>query len=197
MAQSYGVDARVRADHDTEAARSDVELIAAINSGDAAAFEVLYRRHRDWVAGLACRFTGDSDASLDVMQETFLYFLRKFPGFRLTANLKTFLYPAVRHLAIAARQKAARYQATAAELEQLDHAPAPPATGSGADDLQFVLAALPEEQREVLLLRFVDGLSLAEVAAAMDIPLGTVKSRLHNALETLRQDEHTRNFFER
>jgi RNA polymerase sigma-70 factor, ECF subfamily len=197
MAQSYGVDARVRADHDTEAARSDIELIAAINSGDAAAFEVLYRRHRDWVAGLAYRFTGDSDASLDVMQETFLYFLRKFPGFRLTANLKTFLYPAVRHLAIAARQKAARYQATAAELEQLDHAPAPPATGSGADDLQFVLAALPEEQREVLLLRFVDGLSLAEVAAAMDIPLGTVKSRLHNALETLRQDERTRNFFER
>ena len=52
-------------------------------------------------------------------------------------------------------------------------------------------------QREVLLLRFVDGLSLAEIAEAMDIPLGTVKSRLHNALQTLRQDERTRNFFER
>jgi DNA-directed RNA polymerase specialized sigma24 family protein len=47
-----------------------------------------------------------------VLQETFLYFLRKFPGFRLTANLKTFLYPAVRHLSIAARRKAARYQTT-------------------------------------------------------------------------------------
>ena len=127
MAQSHGVDARVRADHDTEAARSDVELVAAINSGDAAAFEVLYFRHRDWVAGLAFRFTADNDASLDVLQETFLYLLRKFPGFRLTANLKTFLYPAVRHLAIAARHKAARYQATAAELDQLEHAPAPPA----------------------------------------------------------------------
>ena len=121
MAQSHGVDARVRPDHDTEAARSDVELVAAINTSDAAAFEVLYFRHRDWVTGLAFRFTGDNDASLDVMQETFLYFLRKFPGFRLTANLKTFLYPAVRHLAIAARQKVARYQATAAELEQLEH----------------------------------------------------------------------------
>jgi RNA polymerase sigma-70 factor (ECF subfamily) len=197
MAQSHGVGARVKSDHDTETARSDVELVAAINSGDAAAFEVLYFRHRDWVVALAYRFTGDSDAALDVMQETFLYLLRKFPGFRLTANLKTFLYPAVRHLALAARHKAARYQATASELEQLEQAPAPPAVGAGADDLRFVLAALPEEQREVLLLRFVDGLSLAEIAEAMDIPLGTVKSRLHNALQTLRQDERTRNFFER
>lgn len=194
---SLGPDARVREDRDTEVARSDVELVAAINSGDADAFETLYSRHRDWVAALAYRFTGDSDASLDVLQETFLYFLRKFPGFKLTANLKTFLYPAVRHLSLAARSKAARYQATAAELDLLEHAPAPSATGSDVADLQIVLTALPEEQREVLLLRFVDGLSLAEVAQAMHIPLGTVKSRLHNALQTLRHDERTRIFFER
>jgi len=187
----------VRANEDIEASPSDVALVAAINGGDAAAFEVLYFRHRDWVAGLACRFTGDSDAALDVMQETFLYLLRKFPGFRLTANLKTFLYPAVRNLSISARRKTARYQATPAELEQLEHAPAPAAPGAEAGDLQVVLTALPEEQREVLLLRFVDGLSLAEIAATMDIPLGTVKSRLHNALQTLRQDERTRAFFDR
>ena len=174
-----------------------LELVAAINGGDAAAFEVLYFRHRDWVAALAYRFTGDSDAALDVMQETFLYLLRKFPGFRLTANLKTFLYPAVRNLSIGVRRKAARYQATAAELEQLEHAPAPAESGAEAGDLQVVFAALPEEQREVLMLRFVDGLSLAEIAEAMDIPLGTVKSRLHNALQTLRQDERTRAFFDR
>jgi RNA polymerase sigma-70 factor, ECF subfamily len=187
----------VTANQDIEASRSDVELVAAINRGDSAAFEILYFRHRDWVAGLAYRFTGDSDAALDVLQETFLYFLRKFPGFRLTANLKTFLYPAVRNLSIAVRRKAARYQATPAELEQLEHAPAPPIAGAEAGDLQTLLAALPEEQREVLLLRFVDGLSLAEIAEAMDIPLGTVKSRLHNALQTLRQDERTKAFFDR
>jgi RNA polymerase sigma-70 factor, ECF subfamily len=197
MVLSHCEDARVRANEDIEASPSDVELVAAINGGDAAAFEVLYFRHRDWVAALAYRLTGDNDAALDVMQETFLYFLRKFPGFRLTANLKTFLYPAVRNLSIAARRKAARYQATPAELEQLEHTAAPPAAGAEDADLQFVLAALPEEQREVLSLRFVDGLSLAEVAGAMSIPLGTVKSRLHNALQTLRQDERTRNSFER
>src|SRR2546423_15536798 len=93
--------------------RDDQQLIAAINCGDSAAFEVLYFRYRDWVVGLAHRIIGDSDAALDVMQETFLYFLRKFPGFKLTANFKTFLYPAVRNLAIAARQKAGPYRATA------------------------------------------------------------------------------------
>jgi RNA polymerase sigma factor (sigma-70 family) len=188
---------RVTTKQDIEAERSDAELVAAINDGDSAAFEVLYLRYRDWVTGLAYRLTGDSDASLDVLQETFLYVLRKFPGFRLTANFKTFLYPAVRNLSIAARRKAARYQASPAEEEQIENAPAaePPSTGLG--DLQVVLAALPEEQREVLLLRFVDGLSLAEVAAAMGIPVGTVKSRLHNGLQTLRVDERTRNFFER
>jgi RNA polymerase sigma-70 factor (ECF subfamily) len=197
MLPSHCEDARVRANEDIEASPSDAELVAAMNGGDAAAFEVLYFRHRDWVTALAYRFTGDSHAALDVMQETFLYFLRKFPGFRLTANLKTFLYPAVRNLSIAARRKVARYQATPAELEQLEHTAAPPAPGAEAADLQFVLAALPEEQREVLLLRFVDGLSLAEIADAMAVPLGTVKSRLHNALHALRQDERTRTFFDR
>src|SRR6266571_9345084 len=90
--------------------RSDLELISAINSGDDSAFEVLYYRYRDWVVALAFRLTGDRELALDVLQETFLYFVKKFPGFRLTAQLKTFLYPAVRNLSIAARRKAERFQ---------------------------------------------------------------------------------------
>jgi RNA polymerase sigma-70 factor (ECF subfamily) len=194
MAQSFLLDAPLPA-MDSLDARSDLELIAAINGGDAAAFEVLYLRHRDWVVSLAHRFTSDNDAALDVMQETFLYFLKKFPGFRLTANLKTFLYPAVRNLSIAARRKAQRYQATEAELEQIETTPAESA--AVLNELQIVLASLSEEHRETVLLRFVDGLSLAEIAEAMEIPLGTVKSRLHTALETLRNDKRTREFFDK
>src|SRR5438034_7161618 len=115
MAESFVVDAPAQAQDHLDA-RTDQELIAAINNGEAAAFEALYFRYRDWVVGLAYRFTRDEDAALDVLQETFLYFLKKFPGFRLTANLKTFLYPAVRNLSIGARRKAGRYQATEAEL---------------------------------------------------------------------------------
>ena len=196
MGQSFLVDAPEPAKQSGDE-RSDLELIAAINDGDAGAFEVLYFRYRDWVVGLAHRITGDSDAALDVMQETFLYFLRKFPGFHLTANFKTFLYPAVRNLSIAARQKAGRYQATVGELEKLDFAPAPDEVGTDLGEVGAVLANLSEEHREVLLLRFVDGLSLAEIAEATEIPLGTVKSRLHNALECLRKDERTKEFFER
>jgi RNA polymerase sigma-70 factor, ECF subfamily len=196
MTESLLVEFRVQANASLDP-RSDLELIAAINGGDAAAFESLYFRYRDWVASLAYRFTGDSDAALDVLQETFLYLLRKFPGFRLTAQLKTFLYPAVRNLSIAASRKTNRYQSSAAELERIEQTAAHDCGDAGAGELALVLAGLSEEHREVLLLRFVDGLSLAEIAQAAEIPLGTVKSRLHNALETLRRDERTKEFFER
>lgn len=176
--------------------RNDQELVAAINNGDAAAFEVFYFRYRDWVAQLAHRFTGDETIALDVLQETFLYVLRKFPGFKLTAQFKTFLYPAVRNLSIAARRKTSRYQATEAELLAVENTAAPEAAGTPATELDFVLANLPDVQKEVVLLRFVDGLSLAEISEAMEIPLGTVKSRLHNALETLRADPRTKEFFQ-
>ena len=195
MAQSCILDASLPA-MDSLDARSDLELIAAINRGDAAAFEILYFRYRNWVLSLAHRFTSDSDAALDVMQETFLYLLRKFPGFRLTSNLKTFLYPAVRNLSIAARRKAQRYQATEAELEAIENTPAQTSAPASSSELQIVLSALSEEHRETILLRFVDGLTLAEIAEAMGTPLGTVKSRLHVALQTLRTDKRTREFFD-
>src|ERR1041385_8586413 len=121
MAESSLVDARETTGLDT---RTDLELVAAINRGDADAFGVLYLRYRDWVTALAFRFTGDESLALDVLQETFLYFLKKFPGFKLTAQLKTFLYPVVKNLSIAARRKAERHQSTEGELVALENQPA-------------------------------------------------------------------------
>jgi RNA polymerase sigma-70 factor, ECF subfamily len=169
--------------------RSDEALIAAVNHGDTAAFETLYYRYRDWVVHTAFRFTGDRDLALDVLQETFLYFSKKFPGFRLTAKLTTFLYPAVRNHSIAARRKNERF-VSAAEL------PENVAASTPEGGLHEVLAKLPAEQREVLLLRFVDGMSMEEIAAALKIPAGTVKSRLHYSLKTLREDPVTKMLFE-
>jgi RNA polymerase sigma-70 factor (ECF subfamily) len=168
-----------------------------MNRGDDAAFEALYRRYRSWVVGLAYRFTGNDELARDVMQETFLYFLEKFPGFTLTANLKTFLYPAVKNLSITARRKSSRYQSTEVELDFLETLESSGASGSGRDELSSVLKDLSEEHRETLLLRFVDDLSLGEIAEAMGVPLGTVKSRIHSALADLREDPRTRKFFER
>ena len=185
---------RLQPTHDDP--RADHDLIAAVNRGDDEAFESLYRRHRDWVVHLALRFTGDHALALDVLQETFLYFLKKFPGFTLTCQLRSFLYPAVRNLALATRRKAERLQSEDGELPELE-APTPAPTGDTArDQLAAVVAALSEAHREVLLLRFVDGLSLNEIAEALEIPLGTVKSRLHNALDALRRDQRTKEFFD-
>jgi RNA polymerase sigma-70 factor, ECF subfamily len=178
-----------------EDSRADQELIAAANAGDAAAFEALYFRYRDWVASLAHRFIGDRDLALDVLQETFLYLLQKFPGFVLTCQLKTFLYPAVRNLSIAARRKAQRAQGDAPIPETAEAPPSP--TMGALNEVEDVLHALSPEHREVLLLRFVDGLKLGEIAEALEIPLGTVKSRLHNGLAALRADARTKKFFDR
>lgn len=164
--------------------RSDQQLVEAINQGDMSAFEVLYFRYRDWTMRLALRFTGHHDDALDVLQETFAYLARKFPGFVLTAALTTFLYPAVRNHSLAMRRK--RLRSTGGD----DLLPLIPEAGDSAashsqmerDDLQSRFASLSEEHQEVLLMRFVDGMSLPEIAAALDLPVGTVKSRLHYAI---------------
>jgi len=170
----------------------DVELVAAINAGSHAAFESLYLRHRDWVVAMAFRLTGDEGLAHDVLQEVFLYLLRKFPGFELRSSLRTFLYPAVRNLSLAARRKAGRCQAGDDENEILANFPAPASEHAGDEDLSLLLKDLPGSQREALLLRFVEGFSLEEIAAAVGVPLGTVKSRLHNALRALRDNPRTR-----
>lgn len=174
--------------------RSDEELVEAFRSGDESAFEAIYDRYHRWVAALACRFTGNREDALDVLQETFAYLVGKFPGFELRARLTTFLYPAVKHLAARARRwrkrefknDAALDRALAPESEQ-------PAERA---ELATVLGSLPDPQREVVLLRFVDGLTLEEIALAIDVPLGTVKSRLHHAIRNLREDPRTRRYFE-
>jgi RNA polymerase sigma-70 factor (ECF subfamily) len=170
-------------------------LVAALNGGDGSAFEAIYFRYRDWVARLAGRFSRDENDALDVVQETFLYLHRKFPGFVLSARLTTFLYPVVKHLALAGRRKRGR---TSGDPTALELTPAPAAADRGAEgveDLKVVLSAVPEIHREVLLMRYVDEMSLEEISGALSIPLGTVKSRMHNALKMLAEDPRTKRFF--
>jgi RNA polymerase sigma-70 factor (ECF subfamily) len=176
--------------------RSDAELVEALNGGDLSAFDAIYYRYRDRVSRLAQRFTGNEEDALDVLQETFAYVHRKFPGFLLTSAMMTFLYPVVKHLSLAARRKRQRMSGDDAALETAVAAECAAAPGAARAELSAVLACLPLTHREVLLLRFVDGLSLEEIAAVMKIPLGTVKSRIHNALATLRADTRTRAYFE-
>ena len=173
---------------------SDQELIQLINEGDTNAFEVLYQRHKDWVFRLAWRFTGNQQDTLDVLQETFIYLLGKFPGFKLTASMTTFLYPVVKNISLTIRSKSRRFRSSEEILGEIIIS-ASDETNSSRSELAAVLTVLPDEQREVLLMRFVDGMSLQEIADALNIPLGTVKSRVHHALQKLRGDHRTKDYF--
>ena len=99
--------------------------------------------------------------------------------------MTTFLYPVVRNLSIAARRKRMRAAGENRDLEQILEWP--PAASSDQDEFDVLLRGLSEAHREIVVLRFVDDLSHTEIADLLDIPLGTVKSRLHHALATLKQ----------
>ena len=175
--------------------RTDNDLVAAANAGDASALEALYLRHRDWVIGLAWRFTADREIALDVCQETFTYLLGKFPGFRLTAAMTTFLYPVVRNIAIRQREKRDRHVLSeqailaAPSRDMAHHNP--------RQELAEFVAGLPPDAAETLLMRFADGMQLDEIAHALDCPVGTIKSRLHRTLSALRKNPKTRKYFAR
>ncbi len=157
--------------------RSDAELIAASRNGSDDAFEALYRRYRDWAAALAFEFCANRDDALDVLQDVFLYVHRRLPTFELRCRFKTFLYPVVKHLALDRKRLARRTPPPTVQ---------PIETPVGG--IEHLLANLPEGHRDVVRLRFVDDLDLAEIAEALEIPLGTVKSRLHTALNLLRKN---------
>jgi RNA polymerase sigma-70 factor, ECF subfamily len=167
--------------------RTDIELIEAVHHGDTSAFDAIYFRYRDWVIRLALRFTSNRDDALDVLQETFIYLTRKMPELRLTAAMTTFLYPVVKHSSLSLLRK----RRGVAELPD----DVPVRANNGGGELPAVIAKLPPGQREVLLMRFVDDMQLNEIATALGVPVGTVKSRLHNAIATLRQDPATKDYF--
>lgn len=160
--------------------KSDPELVDACRRGDEAAFRTLFDRHREWVLALAWRFCRNRADAEDVLQETFAYLLRKLPQFEMRSAFRTFLYPAVKHLALARVEKSRRERPLTPLREARE-------AGRSGERLEDLLSSLSEVQQEVILLRFSDGLDLQEIAEALEIPVGTVKSRLHSALEVLRK----------
>ncbi len=159
-----------------------------MNDGEAEAFDLLYTRHRDWAFRMACRLTGSPHFADDVLQDAFCYFLGKFPGFTLCCQFRTFLYPVIRNLSLNMIKKDRRYE-TGPNAEIHIGQLADPSTDSHHHgDLFGITAALTVDHREILLLRFIDGMSLPEIAEMTGIPLGTAKSRLHLALNSLRKN---------
>ena len=178
--------------------RSDQDLVAALNAGDAAAFDALYYRYRERILRLAYRFTGNQADAQDVLQETFAYLYKKFPGFRLAASMTTFLYPVVRNLSLEIYRKKRTATTTAVTPDLLADLPgftAAPAEDQTRAELAAAMGNLSGEHRQTVLLRYVDDLSMEEIAAATGVPVGTVKSRLHHAIAAMREDPRVRRYF--
>ena len=177
--------------------QTDDQLVALCNSGSGSeaksAFNTLYQRHKPYVLKVASRFGADNDLALDVLQETFSYLLRKFPppgeGLQLTAKFTTFLYPVIKHTTLDLKRKRERYVTDEALPEAIDE------SSTLESSIHGLLKDLSPEHREVILLRFVDGFTMEEIAQSLEVPLGTVKSRTHNAIAKLRNDPETKKFF--
>jgi len=185
--------------------RSDEQLMLAFRGGDARAFEALVRRHRAPVFNFILRYTGQRARAEDLLQETWLKVVRSAVEYEPRARFTTWVYTIARNLCVDSARKESYRQA-----DSLD-APAsasdegdgralgemlPDGSGSperGAHNarvrpmLERALNALPEEQREVFILREYSGIAFKEIAQVTQTSENTVKSRMRYALEGLRK----------
>lgn len=158
---------------------------------DHAAFAVLYRRYLDRVYGYAFYQLGDHHDAEDATARTFTAALRALPAFRDEgASFRAWLFRIGHHTISNARRSRARRR-TEPLPATFDH-PAPNADPAGivgrAEELRSVLRAvsqLPDDRRQVVLLRFVDGLSSKEIGQVMDRSEGAARVLLHRALRDL------------
>ena len=165
---------------------SDEELMRAVARGDERALATLVERYAARIHAFLARVVGDRDDADDLLQDTWLRVARGARGFDATRTVRPWLYGIAANLARDLhRRRAVRTRALregALEASQQAASPKP----VERIDMRERLARLPERLREVLVLRYFGGLDEAEMADALGIPRGTVKSRLHGALRELR-----------
>jgi len=157
--------------------------MGAVARGDERALASLIERYAGRIHAHLCRMTGDRDDADDLLQETWVRVARGARGFDPGRRVRPWLYGIASHLATDLhRRRQVRSRAALA-------APPPPAPAGALDgiDLRARLARLPQRLREVVLLRYYGDLDEAEMAEALGVPRGTVKSRLHGALRELKR----------
>ncbi|HAX81185.1 MAG TPA: RNA polymerase sigma factor SigM [Actinobacteria bacterium] len=165
----------------TDRAATDAALIARYLRGDMAAFEDLMRAHEDRVFAVCLRMLRDREAALDATQETFVTVFRKADRFAGRSAFSTWLYRVAVNTCYDHSRRTRRHLA-----EPLPEGNDPADQSAGDEfravelrpDLEAALAALPAEFRAAVILADVQGLALQTVAEALEVPVGTVKSRV-------------------
>jgi RNA polymerase sigma-70 factor (ECF subfamily) len=169
---------------------SDEALMQRVQRGDDDAFEALFGRYRSRLYGFLLRRVGDSAAD-DLFQETWLRVVRSRERFDPRRRFSTWLFQIANNLARdRGRRLAVRSKARGELVDQARRAePNPLRVAEPVEnrlDVARRLESLSDPQREVLLLRYYEQMSEREIAEVVGIPQGTVKSRLHTAIRTLR-----------
>lgn len=177
-------------------APTDEELVEAFQHGDTAAFDVLVQRWERRIRSALYRLVGNHDEARDLAQEAFLKSYRALGTFKLEARFSSWLYQIALNAARdRLRRRRTRPDVSLDDVEETADRPLARALPSALDlvesrDLSRLVAeavaALPEEQREVVVLKEYQGLTFAEIAQALDVPLSTVKTRLYRGLGQLR-----------
>lgn len=168
------------------------KIIARARRGDADAFEQLVAAYRDQVFRLALRMCGSEADADEVAQEAFLSAWKALPNFRGESQFSTWLYQLTTHAAIDLMRREKRQIAAddITEVSAADPAPSPQQQAEQSEQREIVRDAilqLAPEQREVVVLRFMEELSYEEIGAVLKLPSGTVKSRLNRAKAQLKE----------
>ena len=177
----------------------DQELVLRAQNGDQRAFELLVVKYERRIARLLSRMIRDQSEIEDVSQEAFIKAYRALPSFRGESAFYTWLYriainTAKNHLSTLGRRPvlSAEYEdedgdsVDAASLVPDFHTPETELSNKQiVSTVNEAVNALPEELREAITLREMDGMSYDEIAAAMDCPIGTVRSRIFRAREAI------------
>jgi RNA polymerase sigma-70 factor (ECF subfamily) len=163
----------------------DELLVMRCQDGSAAAFDELVKRWQQPLWRHACRLTGQRDGGWEVVQEAWLGIIRGIGRLRDPARFKPWAYRIVRNHAATWIKRRGRSRLKQESLGE--GRPAAETREDGGEDVRRALRALPAEMRTVLALDYLDDLPVREIADRLDLPVGTVKSRLHYGRERLKE----------
>ena len=179
---------------------SEKALVQQAKAGDRNAFAALVSAYESKVYNLALRYLGNREDAMDASQEVFLRVFRFLPGFQEESGFSTWIYRIGVNVCkdMLAKQSKRNEQSIEVEDEDderrtidiVDCRYAPEQILENAElrtMLSKAIASLPEQQREVIVLRDIQGLSYEEIAGVLSLESGTVKSRLSRARENLRK----------
>lgn len=181
--------------------QTDLELVRRVQSGDKSAFDVLVLKYQQKVINLVTRYVHDPHIAMDVSQESFIKAYKGLKNFRGDSAFYTWLYrisinTAKNHLVSKSRrmpdddidaQEAEQYDG-GGKLRDISTPENEMLTEEIKSTLNKAIEALPDDLRIAITLRELEGLSYEEISDAMDCPIGTVRSRIFRARESIESE---------